>query len=661
MADVIYTLNMTQAACITSYNPSVTGALTVGDSAAVNNNSQLWVKFESFPSSLAYKRLRYVYRIGMGQSQYTNVLKVYAPESSFNANTLTWNNKPSLYFPNVEFYNAYPMYRTGRATNDQLAEFAKRFLKTSCIAFESSWEVSVILSSTWRSAENPYIEIAYDDGADLTGQVYAINNQSGYLNPAVDNTFNWKMSGAGNAVCLADFTIASATFFWREQSASTYNQISRGTSDYVTISADTFPRNATIQWYVTATDNNGTTTSTPEYTINTIDAEAIATVISPINTVEDGGSEITFRWNLSNAYGNEPSRVDLLWKLPSESSQEWHTIISSSDPITQYTTAADYFPAGEIQWLVNAYNQDSVKGSDSQASFICVAAPSTPQMITSDGVPYTTFTWQSEGQQAYKITIDGVDYGVRFGTVKTFSLEEPLQDGDHVFSIITQGVYGLWSQPGELQFTISNTPGNSVALTGQATADAVLLWETESAISDFYVYRDDIKIGHTSQQTFSDRLSIGTHSYYVINKLASGNYTQSNTITLTVEADSVLIAEFPPSEWIDIKLSENSDSQQQFSYQKTQTTRHFYGAAYPILEDSSFEDMGGTYDTATDDLKKAEQIERLKGKVVCAKSKNSVFVGAMSTMQKYVKGFYTAFTFTLTRVHYEDYIDETNG
>ena len=88
----------------------------------------------------------------------------------------------------------------------------------------------------------------------------------------------------------------------------------------------------------------------------------IATAISPMNTVEDGNGPITFRWSLSNAYGNDPSLVNLWWKLPSEGNQNWHVIVSSSTPITEYTTPAGYFPAGEIQWLVHAYNQDNVRG-----------------------------------------------------------------------------------------------------------------------------------------------------------------------------------------------------------------------------------------------------------------------------------------------------------
>ena len=649
------------------------------------------MSFASFPTNLKRKKLIGIEQLGVtiGASNTGDVdisaLSASPTKGTFDKNTLTYNNRPLDYeYP----YGYYIRKRRLTASTGELfavysitypsrsapasSEFAKLVLSNSTLAIDLGYSLDnegtvrlygqnddyTVLNLT------PFIDVQYDDGDDLTSQITLKNTKSGYKNPAVAQTFSWDFLSADPVyTCVADFAQSSATFYWKASTEESYHQVNAsGSTKSVTIAAGTFPGDSTIQYYVRGTDEDGTTTQTSVYTFNTTDASAIATVMSPTNTVEDGSAPITFRWNLANAYGNAPSLVNLWWKLPSEDNQSWHVIISSSTPITEYTVPGGSFPAGEIQWLVHAYNQDNVRGPDSISSFVCVAAPPDPSMIETDGVPYTTITWQCEGQQAYRIVIDDKDYGVRFGTEKSFTLDEPLSDGDHTVTITAQGVYGLWSQPGTAIFTVGNTAGNAITLTGVGGRDALLTWETEATAEDYYIYRDGVKIGHTKQKTYTDRLTLGTHNYYVINRLPNGNYTKSNSIALTLHTDSALIAAFPPSEWIDIQLSENSVQQQTFGYQKTMTTRHVYGAAYPVLENSSFEDMSGSYDTAFIEPEKASQFELLKGKAVCIKNRDgTVFVGAMATLQKISKEFFTAYTFTLTRIHWEDYADDTVG
>lgn len=673
MAEQTLTLNMTKAALVTAFSPETTGKKVTGDIVTVDSKSYLFLGFESFPSALRHKKLNRIYEIGVHADTTILDVSVSAGEDGFDPDTLTWNNMPAPVGSKIAFSKPFGScsflrkYVYDRHSYDDLAYQAKEALKNNCLiisyGFSHGMALTLYGGPDNDSTGTPYIIINYDDAIDITSQVEAYSNLSGYIDRTKSQTFNFGLAGAGGGYCVADFVLTGATLYWKEHSAGTYNSIAAGSPyNSVTVSANTFPANAVIDWYVTGTDDNGTTTQTPVYQINTIDATATASAISPINTVEDGSAPITFRWSLANAYGNDPSLVELLWKLATEDDQSWRTILSTAEPLTEFTEPGGTFQAGEIQWKVRAYNLDNVMGPESEASFICVAAPPAPDGITADGVPYATIRWQCAGQQAYQITIDGVDYGVKFGTDKIFQVEDPLEDGQHTVEIRAQGVYGLWSQPGTLTFAVTNTPGSAVTLYGEAGADADLFWTTEAAAQDFYIYRDGVKIGHTARAGFSDRLALGLHSYYVMNRLPDGNYTRSNEITLTMATDSVLIAEFPPQEWVEIDLSENSDFQQGFQYQKTISTRHVYGAAYPVLEDSSFEDASGIFDTAFPNPAAAQSFERLKGKLVCIKGrKGTVFVGAMATMSKTVRSFYTAYSFTLTRVHWEDFIDEANS
>lgn len=682
MASVKVKLNMTKAALVDSRSPDANNSLLKGANVWLHRDkengeqSYLFIGFSSFSNSLKRKKLLNISTIGIRLIS-SNSLFAQGLKANFNANTLTWNNMPGgvsdrLYagYRNITAQSSGWIEHPDSLTTIEKSEHAKAILKYSGMrlyASQAKSEKNVVLYGysgypDYDSEITPFIEVEYDDGANLTSQITPLNNKSGYLNPAKAQTFTWDfLSADANYVCAGDFAQSSAKLFWKVHSDSSYNQIAAsGSTKSVTVPANTFPANSQIDWYISGTDEDGTTTTSSVYTISTSDTTAIATAISPMNTVEDGNGPITFRWSLSNAYGNDPSLVNLWWKLPSEGNQNWHVIVSSSTPITEYTTPAGYFPAGEIQWLVHAYNQDNVRGPDSQGSFICVAAPEAPDGISSDGVPYATITWQCDGQQAYRIAIDGVDYGVHFGTEKSFTLEEPLEDGEHTVTISAQGVYGLWSQEGTGIIQITNTPGSELVLIARGTCDAELEWATLDADLDIYIYRDGMKIGHADAYMFIDRLALGSHSYYVINKYANGNYSKSNIESITLETDRTLIASYPPKMWLDIRLTENSSSKQSFSYQRTISTRHFLGAAYPVVEMSPFEDSTGSYDTAALDAAAAAEFEKMKGKVVCIKSRMGVvLVGIMSTMQKNVSDFFASYTFSVKRIHWEDYVDDT--
>ena len=662
------TLAFTKAAYIDSRTPNAPGPCSTYDTVTIhrddenNEYGRLYVGFEAFPSALKRKKLSSIYRIGLGN--WMGYFLVYGCQNDFNKNTMTWNTRVAggseslLYSGSNDYLSRYGNY--GPVPQRTISQVAKDVLKHSAlylINFQTPTEQNIVL----RAGQNaPYLEVNYLD-ENVTSQITPLNNTSGYLNPAAAQTFRWDfLSSDANYVCAGDFAQASAAFYWKEHSAGSYNQVSAsGSTKSVTIAANTFPGNATIDWYISGTDEDGTTTTSSVYSITTADATATATALAPINTVEDGSGPITFRWNLSNAYGNQPSKVELWWKLPTEGNNNWHVIVSSSTPITEYTTAGGTFPAGEIQWKVRAYNQDNVQGPDSTGSFICVAAPDAPDGISSDGKPYATITWQCAGQQAYRLTVDGKDYGVTFGTGKSFTLQDPLSDGEHTVTVTAQGVYGLWSQPGTGIIQVTNVPGDDITLIAAGWQDAELIWTTEEETSDFYIYRDDVRIGHTAKNAFTDRLALRRHNYYVVNRLAGGYYSKSNVATALLSTEDTLIAAFPPRNWMNIRLTKIKNGKQSFSYQKTANTRHYYGAEYPIAELSPFSDATGSYLTAIRDPDQCAEFEQLKGKIVCLKSRGGVvFVGLMRSLQKSVGRFYTAYSFTVTRTEWEDYVDD---
>ena len=388
-----------------------------------------------------------------------------------------------------------------------------------------------------------------------------------------------------------------------------------------------------------------------------MDTLAVATPTAPINTVEDGSADVIFTWSVSNDSGLPQTASELQWK----DGDTWTTLATISGTTTTYTLPEGTLSAGTIYWRVRAYNRDNVAGSwSSSVSFVLVTAPGAPG-VECDNAPFATITWRSSGQQAFRITVDDTVYGPFFGTSKSFTLRDYLADGEHSVAIEIQGNYGLWSQPGTLDFTVENVPGDEVALSASFGIDAALSWVTDSAVEDFLIYRDGVQIGHTDGDSFVDRLSLGKHAFAVVNRLADGNYTISNVVTGVTWVKGVAIAAFSGGGWMHLPLSDKSDREQAYTASRNYSLRHVSGARLPFLEISPYEDSGGSYDCAFLCADQAGPLLALLGKQVIVKARGkNVIVGPFASVEKRQGDFYVSLSFSVPAAHYEDYVDEAN-
>ena len=368
---------------------------------------------------------------------------------------------------------------------------------------------------------------------------------------------------------------------------------------------------------------------------------------------------IVFKWTVENDSGSTPTKSTLSWS--SDGGTTWSALPGTWGDLTERTVPANTFPAGDIRWAVRAYNADDVAGQWAFAEFVCYSAPPAPSVQT-DSVPFATISWQSTGQEAYQIELDGKDLGTFFGYGRQYKLQKPLEDGSHVARVRVQNVYGLWSQYGEASFAVQNVPGEGFALDGAFSVDAELSWISTDATADFLIFRDGALIGHTDGDRFTDRFVLGSHSYYVINRLPSGNYSLSNTVEGKMCTRRPLIALLSGGEWLPLRYSERSMTQQSFTWQKTHSLRHIAGAKFPVLELSPDEDLNGAYDAAFLCAQDAERFYQLRGQVVILKSKDGkVLIGAITSITSVVNTFYQAAQFTIEQIKWEDYVDDADG
>lgn len=690
MAQVSINLAVNKFGYVRESSPSAVVDITSMNAVNVSRNSSgyntnyLYVGFSGFPSSLANKRIyavsaRFRFKSGSRRPGIKPAL------STFDPSTLVWTNRPAL--PPTFFLqtsgsggsvsddgvdNTFTMSRgsgdSSTITDQERSAFAVEFLKTlSAGIFCSSTSTSSISSTVYKTlldGSPSYITIHYDDTINVQSVITPTGNcpTSGYVNPRENRTFSWTFEKNDIYSCAGAFVQSSAALYWKTASGSTWNQISAsGATQSLTVPANTFTAGETIQWYLQGTDTSGTTSTSAVYSFSTVSAAVEITPSEPVNTVEDGTADITFNWSYSTSDGFAPSGVDLEWSEAGESN--WSALLSNASWRTSYTAPANTFPAGEIQWRIRGYNIDGSAGSYSYASFVSIAAPEI-NGLQATAVPYSTITWQAEGQQAFQIEANGKTYGPYFGADKSFTLPEYLPDGTHIIRIKVLGTYGMWSAWNEISVDIENVPGDPVTLSGQAKLDVSLVWETEDESADFFIVRDGKIIGHTTGAFFRDRFTTGSYTYKVINRLLDGNYTESNQISRKVCLKNALIASLAGGNWLEIKFSLKDQSDPEYEESVEVTYDHFGGFEFPSATISEYREINASYSAVFlyTEADKHKIFRSLFGKPVVIKTKDGeVHVGILdSWSRKPTEHYYTAYTFTVRRIDWEDYVDDTH-
>lgn len=651
-------------------------AYDVGGYAADFSRKRLYFQsnLSAFPAALVHQRL-YGLQLELGWERGGDSCTMYVAGQPIDAATLTFNTAPDA--KGYQFYGRPITPGTGwedvfippeiKANDGYTPQSASSFFSYGgCVylANDRTRNEAQNVRSTLMDGSAPFIRIHYDDTDRNHSKILIVTGPtSGYRNPAMSTRFSWYLLSDDTYQTASNrFSQQSAVLSWKAVGDSSYTQISipDGTME-CNVPANTFPRGTNISWFVTAIDDTGESQNSSVYTFTTADSDTTTTPESPVNTIEDGSLPITFYWSYYNPNGTTPTRMLLEYSYDADASEPtWTTITDVQSPITEYTTPANYFVVGNVTWRITAYNSDGVAGPASTARFVCIASPGPPNITSVDEVPFASITWQAEGQQAYRIELDDVEQGTFFGQASSYTFREPLSDGMHIVSLYVQGAYGLWSEGVPVVLTITNSPGPAVTLTADLALDAQLSWITADTDRDFMIYRDDVLIGRTNQLSFRDWMVLGEHYWHVINRLPNGNYTRSNTVGGTLTSDIPMIAALPAAEWVELPLADQELRAEEFSYNRIHSLRHITGTAYPLLELSPYEDLSANYTTAFKNASDARVLDALKGLPVIIKTKSyGVMIGALTDITKTINGFYLAYQFTVRRILWEDFRDES--
>lgn len=645
----------------------------------------LLLSFQEFPDSLKYNLIKYVYLTLHYRLDDINMsaLSLYGLTGSFVETTVTAQTKPdsgefvgSVRLPSDDEVGQNYSIELPSATQ-QSTDAARALVRSPNIAVWANNDYNIdgpkdVIHAYLRDAEaslRPTLVVAYDDAKKRTFSIGVTNGPtSGYINPRVSNSWRWSYQVISGEFSVAERNVQTeAIFYWSPHGQASWSAIYvSGDVRTLNVPAGTFPIGTSIDFYLWARRDDGTTTTTPTYTLSTAAATMYATPVSPASSIEANDGPITFRWNASSSDGQAQDGATLQYSTDGSS---WSALGTVTGTENAYTAPANTFPSGTIYWRVRSNNIDGTTGPWSDpTSFVSFGAPTAPSVTVTPG-GFAVIRWQASEQEAYRVTVDGKIYGPFFGKDKSFQVKDPLDVGEHTASVEVQNSFGLWSKPGTATFTVPNTGHAKPKIPkSRFDVDATLEITVPNANSSnaLYVYRDGVKIASLplgkENITFTDRFALGVHSYKVVQHLVNYYAAISETVTGKLKSCTTRIALLSGGPWIELKLSENSQREEAFAMQKTVSLRHVSGAAYPVAEIGPYLDGSGSYDVAFTDVESAAAFEALFGQPVIVKSRGgNVVVGVLSNLDKRTNELYINYTFTIQRIYWRDYVDLTNS
>lgn len=641
-------------------SPSSTSQIDATYSPEYGKRKKLLVKFENLSEEILGNCLK-IFIVDL-KSTYAPDTTINGLSEPFDAETVTWNNKPGLSSVTREI---------SFSSWEHNGSYADGYYECSANIVYNSWEKIKDIATNG-------IEIAceYLDYADvklippiLAGVYYeqlvaSVTSSSpksnSYVPKSKPGIFTWTITTNAKANNPPQEYLpyqTSATLKWRTDSAGTIHTVDAGTSLSVTIPAGTFTTD-TIQWCVTATLSTGDTFTTDWITVSTVDTVPSTTLQSPKNSILDGSADCTFTWDHIISTGSAQTAFDL---QISQDNATWTTLRSMTTSETSVVIPANTLTGGDLYWRVRTYNTDGVAGEWSEpAHCIVVAAPDTPLISIADSSPRFSIRWQQSGQQGYEIMLDGQRIAKKWGETSSYQYDGYLAPGSYDIQVRIQNKYGLWSGWDSAALLITNTEGAAITLYAEVDNVVKLQWSTTEAYDAYLIYRDGRLIGKTQTMTFTDHFALGDAAYTVHGVYnTSGNYTVSNSVSVDAFVNELMIAAVDNPVWITIQTSASSLRTRNHNATKAVTYLHYTGAELPSAEIGEATDKTYRFDVAFKrSAAESAEFESLIGKLVCIKDPDGYrVIGVLEAQNMTANPFYKSYSCTVTLTDWKEGAD----
>ena len=312
-----------------------------------------------------------------------------------------------------------------------------------------------------------------------------------------------------------------------------------------------------------------------------------------------------------------------------------------------------------MYWRVRTYNTMDTAGEWAVGSFIADSAPDAPVIQSVTTTPIPAIRWTANEQAAFRVTIGNLfDSGVIYGTATSYTAPVVLPDGSHIVTLSVANASGRWTAA-TTSVATANAQSGSVALTGSvADMSAALSWTKTGTFTRMYLLRDGVPIKDiTGLASTKDALFPGAGTYTVRGLIAGGNYTDSNSVTLSEDAArSLSIVPLAAGNPVQLRYNLGASPQHDRSTSAAQEYTHYAGRTLPVASLSGHLDVTHALSYAIESTN-IHALAALVGKAVCIRDRYGRAFGVLESAQAKYGKRYTALTLALTEIDYQEAID----
>lgn len=468
---------------------------------------------------------------------------------------------------------------------------------------------------------------------------------------AIINRFRWAFS-VDSDDAPGDVVQRSAVLHFKTDNEDIWHEMSvSGSQQFCDVPANTFSEGSeTLDWYVEAVANTGSTATSDTITVSTKDAPSTPVAISPAGEyLDDAVQGITFTW----AHANITGTAQYGWEISysGDSGASYNVLASADDDANSYQAEAGAFPSGVIYWRVRTKNTDGEFGEYSGAAIFAIRrAPVAPIISYYDNKPLALMRWQAKEQDGYEIAVDGVSLGVRYGTGKVWQSDAVLSDGKHTLQVRIYNAYGDVSPWSTCEINVKNLSGNPVNLHAESRWGEVMLrWNGNTG----YILRDGFLIGKASGGVYTDRTSSKAYLYIVRVFDEDGYYTDSAPVMAAPSVPYAAIGPLHGDWWLALKFATSYQN-----YSKTISVggslQQYWSKEKPVWHDSGNRVVTHAIAHACKSASELSVLRSLAGQEVVYKDRDGhLAIGAFQDMQESREFGCTAVTLNVTETQQE--------
>lgn len=248
----------------------------------------------------------------------------------------------------------------------------------------------------------PYIIVEYDDEETVTGKAVFTEKPTGEVDQGTDMTIAWEIQAKSYTetdwLCLTDiWEQSSAVFYWREQGAATWNEISisDGTTQII-IPARTFGSDKSYEYYLKATDAAGGESETAVYTFTTPGTQ-LTPQNCPTNGYVNPRNDVSFGWAYRTEGGSVAGGSTTLHYRES-GTQEWTDVTMQAGEYSVTIPAGTLSILKTYEWYLSGEDTYGYASSTEIYTFTTSAAqitsiPSEPVNSIEDKNETIHFAW----------------------------------------------------------------------------------------------------------------------------------------------------------------------------------------------------------------------------------------------------------------------------